>query len=518
VNEHGTKDIPAMLDKVHQLKMSELRDLNLLDDDSLETSSDAGSTEKLPYSLCGVSHSLGGAAMLIYLVTRRLEGKPHYMKRAILLSPAGFHQKAPPVCAIIQYLLPILAPAIKPFFPGLYIPTKFFRMLFNKLSRDFQNYPALGGLVQTLISYAVGGDSSNWIGSFGMTHYNMDDMPGIALGVALHLAQMMRSKRFRMYDYGSAYVNMQVYGTPQPLDIGANYDVIDIPVDVVAGKKDKLIPKSMVARHYQHLKEQGVKASYSEFEYAHLDFTFSNKEQVLEYVMSRLSLIEPNARHKKLKRKHSRSKSFREERKKEVDHISRGDGQVHHESSYERSTSEGPHRPLENGGDLKGKRGSSGGNLRETSVSAGRSGSLRIELPEGAEHEESEASGRNSLLHSQRTESSGSQDHMSYQDAHAAALKFVNDFPKSGFGMKDVFSSLRSRSSSLQSGASSPSHRSENPQQQSLSGRADDDREVHTTGSKSVLEDPSNLQKLHLLMSDWGTHSFSRKGGKAHRK
>jgi len=290
VNEHGTQDIPAMLTRIHEIKMYELTDLP--DEQSpLNPVNCVG--DRLPYSLCGVAHSLGGASILMYVVTRQLEKKPHYLSRLILLSPAGFHQDAPAFCAVLQYGLPLLAPVIGPLVPGLYIPTRFFRGVFNKLARDFQNYPAIGGLVQTLLSWVVGGDSSNWVGAIGMSHYNMDDMPGVSFQVAQHLAQMMRVNRFSMFDFGSVQANIDAYGTPEPLDIGANYGVIDIPVDLVAGLKDRLIPGSMVNKHFQTLRAAGCQASYAEFEYAHLDFTFGNREDLLAYVMSCLSLVTP---------------------------------------------------------------------------------------------------------------------------------------------------------------------------------------------------------------------------------
>lgn len=84
---------------------------------------------------------------------------------------------------------------------------------------------------------------------------------------------------------------MRAYGTTSPLDIGANYDVIDIPVDVVAGRKDRLIPSSMVKRHFDTMEAAGCQASFSEFEFAHLDFTFANREELMAYVTSRLSLV-----------------------------------------------------------------------------------------------------------------------------------------------------------------------------------------------------------------------------------
>jgi pimeloyl-ACP methyl ester carboxylesterase len=288
VNEHGTQDIPAMLDKIHGIKMDDLKDIK---DDVLTENSVNG--ERLPYALCGVAHSLGGASILMYVVTRRLEHKPHHLSRLILLSPAGFHEHAPEVAKIMQYVVPWIAPFVGPLVPGLYIPTRFCRALFNKLVRDFQSYPAIGGLVQAILSLVVGGDSSNWVGAIGMSHYNMDDMPGMSFLVAQHLLQMLRAKRFVMFDFGSAQTNMEAYGTPEPLDIGAHYGVIDIPVDVVAGVKDYVIPRSMVKRHFDTLKTAGCAASYDEFEYAHLDFTFSHREELLAYVMSRLLLVTP---------------------------------------------------------------------------------------------------------------------------------------------------------------------------------------------------------------------------------
>ena len=61
-----------------------------------------------------------------------------------------------------------------------------------------------------------------------------------------------------MFDYGSAAANMKAYGSPQPLDLGEFYSLIDIPVDLVAGRKDKVIRPSMVRKHYRLMKDAGV--------------------------------------------------------------------------------------------------------------------------------------------------------------------------------------------------------------------------------------------------------------------
>ena len=44
-----------------------------------------------------VGHSLGGASLLIYAVTRSLAKRPTHLCRLILLTPAGFQQNYPKV-------------------------------------------------------------------------------------------------------------------------------------------------------------------------------------------------------------------------------------------------------------------------------------------------------------------------------------------------------------------------------------------------------------------------------------
>ncbi|CAA7402028.1 unnamed protein product [Spirodela intermedia] len=286
VNEHGVQDVPAIIEEIHRIKVSELTLLQP------EFRDEMGGGDQ-PYKLCTVTHSLGGAAMLMYVITRRIEDRPHRLSRLILLSPAGFHGDSTIVFTIMEHLLLLFSPLLAYFIPALYIPTRFFRMLLNKLARDFHNNPALGGLVQTLMSYVVGGDSSNWVGVLGLPHYNMYDMPGLSLQVGVHLAQMKRARRFTMYDYGSAAANVRAYGSPRPMDLGQHYHLIDVPVDLVAGRKDQVIRPSMVRKHYRVMKRAGVEVSYNEFEYAHLDFTFSHREELLAYVMSRLLLAMP---------------------------------------------------------------------------------------------------------------------------------------------------------------------------------------------------------------------------------
>ncbi|AEE35524.1 unnamed protein product [Arabidopsis thaliana] len=283
INEHGTEDIPAMIEKIHEIKTTELK--------LCQPNIDEEINQEEPYKLCAICHSLGGAAILMYVITRKIKEKPHRLSRLILLSPAGFHEDSNLGFTIVEYIFLFISPVLARIVPAFYIPTRFFRMLLNKLARDFHNYPALGGLVQTLMSYVVGGDSSNWVGVLGLPHYNMNDMPAVSFRVAQHLAQIKHTGKFRMYDYGSRSANMEVYGSPEPLDLGESYKFIDVPVDLVAGRNDKVIRSSMVKKHYNVMRDAEVDVSFNEFEYAHLDFTFSHREELLRYVMSRLLLV-----------------------------------------------------------------------------------------------------------------------------------------------------------------------------------------------------------------------------------
>lgn len=305
------EDIPAMIEKIHEVKASELK----LSQPELAE----GTDNDQPFKLCALCHSMGGAGMLMYVITRRIEEKPHRLSRLVLLSPAGFHDDAPFIFTVIENLLLLLAPILAPFVPGLYIPTRFFRMLLNKLARDFHHYPAVGGLVQTVVSYFLGGDSSNWVGVLGTPHYNMNDMPGVSFRVGLHLAQMKHAKKFRMFDYGNASLNMEAYGSPEPLDLGEYFSLIDIPVDLVAGRKDQVIRPTMVKRYYKMMKDAGVDVSFNEFEYAHLDFTFSHREELLSYVMSRLLLVDEPGSKRTLKSSQKVSKVPKLKRKDKLD-------------------------------------------------------------------------------------------------------------------------------------------------------------------------------------------------------
>lgn len=70
------EDIPALVEKIHEVKTAELKSIEL----KLE---EEPSSSEQPYKMCAICHSLGGAAILMYVVTRRIEEKPHRLSRLI---------------------------------------------------------------------------------------------------------------------------------------------------------------------------------------------------------------------------------------------------------------------------------------------------------------------------------------------------------------------------------------------------------------------------------------------------
>eukprot|EP00898_Chlorokybus_atmophyticus_P005579 jgi/Chlat1/6021/Chrsp4S06203 len=279
INEHSLQDIPALVRKIHQVKCAEL-------------CAGEDSQQQQPYTMAAVAHSLGGAAIMLYVVACRRANLPHRLSRVVLLSPAGFHHDLPVFYRGVRMFLPLLHPLLSRLSPGIYIPTRVMRLLFSKLTQDLQNLPGLRALVQVALSAVLfGSDSSDWVGAIAQPHYNMYNMPGVSYNVMLHLCQIMDARTFRMFDYGSRRANLYVYGTPEPLDVAAHYGLVDVPVDVVAGKRDGLIPASMVRLHHERLARAGRPSTFNEFDYAHLDFTFGVKEELLSYLMSRLALL-----------------------------------------------------------------------------------------------------------------------------------------------------------------------------------------------------------------------------------
>jgi len=159
---------------------------------------------------------------------------------------------------------------------AFFIPTLPARLLAFKLASDAARLPAFAQLIYTLMSRALGGDRSRWDRAVMMPHYCAQDMPAVSLHQGLHFVQMILRRRFELFDYGSTAINQQHYKRPTPPELGQEYWRLDIPVDLLAGKQDGVIPPDNVRHHYDQMLQQGVKVTYREFDTGHMDPTFCN--------------------------------------------------------------------------------------------------------------------------------------------------------------------------------------------------------------------------------------------------
>uniref|UniRef100_A0A383VBJ4 AB hydrolase-1 domain-containing protein n=1 Tax=Tetradesmus obliquus TaxID=3088 RepID=A0A383VBJ4_TETOB len=247
-----------------------------------------------PYNLRVVWHSLGGLVMLIHCIQRVREGRPHHVRRLILLSPAGFHMVIP---RMFQPLVYVWRPAMWYFkrvwrqqaFP-VHLPTFMARLLAFKLTIDTSKLPAVGDLLQSIARLLLGGDRSAWDRALLMPHYAAAGMPLLSSWQVHHFIQLYTSRRCQLYDHGSAAANVAAYQQPQPPVLSECFHALrGVPVHLVAGQHDGVIPPVNIRCHYEAMQAAGVDVSYREFDYGHMDFTFSAKEELGYYVSSLLS-------------------------------------------------------------------------------------------------------------------------------------------------------------------------------------------------------------------------------------
>ena len=298
LNELGMKDVGAQLQHIHTIKCQELQN-QVTSTEPIHISRSEGhlsdkGDDSSPYSLTLVGHSLGAAALLIYLVTSlHFGGECHRVQRLILMSPAGFHPVFPPVVLPLLWLLPPLTWSMERLMgrrgAALMIPGSFGRLFFFKIFQDAVQYPAIREFVKRSIRLLMNGDVSPWEFAMQLPHYDVNSMPGISVHSGIHLIQIVRSGRFQLFDYGSAEKNRLHYGQSTPIDIAGEYGKIDVPVDIVAGRNDGVIPPECVQRHVRHMEEQGVDVSYREFDYGHLEFSATVGHDLQSYILERIA-------------------------------------------------------------------------------------------------------------------------------------------------------------------------------------------------------------------------------------
>jgi hypothetical protein len=119
--------------------------------------SSVASDAQEPYTLTAVGHSLGGAALLMYIVQFRRSGRRHRLSRLVLLTPAGFIERLPAIIRPVAFVLPSILQITTRLFPRvlslpIFIPTSFLRSLMFRLTADMKHLPALTSLIRYLAS------------------------------------------------------------------------------------------------------------------------------------------------------------------------------------------------------------------------------------------------------------------------------------------------------------------------------------------------------------------------------
>lgn len=112
-----------------------------------------GADAQEPYTLTGVGHSLGGAALLMYIVQFRRSNRRHRLSRLVLLTPAGFIERLPAILRPIAFVLPTILQLTTRLFPRVlslpfFVPTQLLRSLMFRLTADMKHLPALTNLVR----------------------------------------------------------------------------------------------------------------------------------------------------------------------------------------------------------------------------------------------------------------------------------------------------------------------------------------------------------------------------------
>eukprot|EP01135_Chromosphaera_perkinsii_P011741 Nk52_evm19s2485 gene=Nk52_evmTU19s2485 len=353
LNEHAFYDIPAFVSFISKLKSAEFMDKSKkMGHSSKHRSSHHNSSKKSsggtengkkgrsrkggganhPHHEEGrvkinvVAHSMGAACSIMSVIHSRMHGKSHMIDKLILLSPAGYHDKAP-------WLLTTLAPVVEHTWAkcvyAFRLPTETMRKLVSKLHQDIHNAPPARDVMRYVGSMIVGGepvtdaemairrtarsstDSLYGIGDPSSaqripkirknTHvikqndehaleiiHNMmwNFLNGTSVGVFKHFLQNFQSKKFQAFDYGSER-NVEVYGSVKPSNFLEHFGLIDIPVHFIMGLKDTLIePQNILKQFHTMAQVKPNLAHLKTFDCGHLDFTYGGRDEVWSYILS----------------------------------------------------------------------------------------------------------------------------------------------------------------------------------------------------------------------------------------
>ena len=199
----------------------------------------------------------------------------------MVLSPAGVHEDHP---RFLYFVIPLIETLL--FFVPIYVfksPTRRLGRLMAKLWEDVKQTPTSKFLLGFFTALLLGGEVDNHpIHRVQPTNV----FEGTSLTIYRHFVQILRSSTYQAFDYG-AKKNTQLYGSPKPLPMLANYKLIDVPVNFVYGANDLLIAPHNVKQHYNALHAVHPElATLTEFNTGHLEFTVGLTDAHIDNILS----------------------------------------------------------------------------------------------------------------------------------------------------------------------------------------------------------------------------------------
>lgn len=162
-----------------------------------------------PPRITGVGHSMGGAALLGYIMACRALGIPHGLHRTILLSPAGTHVHVP---LFARAVVSVVAPTLIGNGP---FPLRSSRVQTAgaRLLQDLKRSPATKDFMASVAAVLFGGERHRF--PFQNVHFTDYPIGGSSTRVMQQGVQCMRAAKYLPFSYGERE-NWRRYGSAQP--------------------------------------------------------------------------------------------------------------------------------------------------------------------------------------------------------------------------------------------------------------------------------------------------------------
>jgi pimeloyl-ACP methyl ester carboxylesterase len=273
-NEHAFYDVRAFVTKIIEIKKKELN----CSEEEIE--------------IISVAHSMGAGSILAYLSQSGRTQQQHYLKKTILLAPAGNHVQIPFTANLfIFFAMPIIRRVVS--YIGVTSRRK--KLILAKLSQDLNNHPALLAFWSVIVSqFMLGGVPAE--SPFQLIHnLPYQSFNGTSVRVIDHFIQLARTGKFQAYDYGSAEKNRAYYSQNVPWDL-SDYSYITpmIPVHILMGKDDRVIPGENIQTHIDNLRKYHGTSYVHVHKFknvGHLELTLGTSDDVINYVLKEVKNI-----------------------------------------------------------------------------------------------------------------------------------------------------------------------------------------------------------------------------------